>query len=59
MIYRNLKNLILDSSEEEYDSTVALIKLQVDSCSLKMGSFSNNDVSLLKSEKTMNNPIDS
>ena len=48
MIYHDLWNLVLDSSEKDWDSTVALLKLEVDSCWLKMVSFSNDYLSLIK-----------
>ena len=40
------------------DRTAALIKIRVNSPWLKLGSLSNNYVSLLKYEATMNNLID-
>ena len=36
MISHELHNLVSDSLEEEYNITFALIKLRVDSCSLKL-----------------------
>ena len=57
MISHGLRNLVLVFLEEDYDSTVALIKIRVDHFWLKLGSFSNKYVSLLKYEATTKNLI--
>ena len=58
MISQNLLNMVLESLEEECDRTVALLVLCVDSCRMRLGSFSNKYVSCLKYEATMKNLID-
>ena len=58
MIYRDLHNLVSDSSEEECNRIVALLRIWLDSCWLKLGSFYNNDVSLLKYKAMKKNLID-
>ena len=57
MIYHDLTKLTSDRSKEDFNSIIALLTFQVESNCVKLGSFSNNYVPLLKYEATINNLI--
>ena len=58
MIYHDLTKLTSDRSKEDFNSTIALLTFQVESNWVKLGSFSNNYVPLLKYKVTIKNLTD-